>query len=249
MFAVIAHPPLASQYSGCIYDRFSLFSGFMMFNSSSLRSNPKINRAIVFLFASLGLLLMSSPALAHHPFGGKTPTNFFEGFLSGLGHPVVGIDHLTFTIAIGLLAATLGLRGLAIPIAFVIAAVAGTGFHLASVDLPALEIIISASVLLFGIFLARKSVPNLVLATLGAAVAGIFHGYAYGEAIIGAEMNPLVAYLVGFTFIQLAIALIAYTIGQFTIKTVSEPPNLSLRFAGFTICGIGAAFLASSVLG
>lgn len=220
-----------------------------MLRSYDFRSNLKLNRTIVFLLASVGLFSIASPAFAHHPFGGKTPTNFFEGFLSGLGHPVVGIDHLTFTIAIGLLAATLGLRGLAIPVAFVLTAMAGTGFHLASIDLPALEIIISASVLLFGILLARKGLPNLVLAIIAAAVAGIFHGYAYGEAIIGAEMNPLVAYLAGFTFIQLAIALIAYSIAQFALKTISEPPNLSLRFAGFTICGIGAAFLASSVLG
>ncbi|MDY6936412.1 MAG: HupE/UreJ family protein [Cyanobacteriota bacterium] len=224
-----------------------------MLSFSSVRSNRTIARKSRLSIASLGLFLfwffVAGPAFAHHPFGGKTPSNFVEGFFSGLGHPVVGIDHLTFVVAIGLLAATLGRRGLAIPVAFVLTATLGTGIHLMEVDLPALEIVISASVLGFGILLARQSLPNFALAVLGAAIAGIFHGYAYGEAIVGAEMNPLVAYLAGFTFIQLAIAFIAYAIGQFALKKVADRPSLALRFAGFTICGIGAAFLASFILG
>jgi len=33
-------------------------------------------------------------------------------------------------------------------------------------------------------------------------IAGIFHGYAYGESIIGARVAALVAYLIGFTVIH-----------------------------------------------
>ena len=64
------------------------------------------------------LLVVASPAAAHHPLGGGVPSNFFEGFLSGLAHPVIGFDHLAFIVAIGLVAA-LKPQGWLMPIAFV----------------------------------------------------------------------------------------------------------------------------------
>ncbi|NJP10683.1 MAG: HupE/UreJ family protein [Leptolyngbyaceae cyanobacterium RU_5_1] len=195
-------------------------------------------------FAGLGALLMATPASAHHAIGGKLPTNFVEGFLSGLAHPVVGLDHFAFVVAVGLLAVTKR-QGIWIPIAFVLTALVGTGIHLFSVDLPAAEILIAASVVIFGILLALPSSPNLLLMIGLGAIAGLFHGYAYGEAIVGAEMNPLVAYLAGFTLIQLVIALLAFKVSKWTLKQLTETTPLPLRFAGFTICGAGVAFLMS----
>ncbi|MFP3326398.1 HupE/UreJ family protein, partial [Planococcus sp. SIMBA_160] len=73
-----------------------------------------------------------------HPFGGETPNTFITGFLSGLGHPVVGLDHLTFVIGSGLVA--IGLQwGLIVPIAFLATALLGTSFHLMGFDMPLLE--------------------------------------------------------------------------------------------------------------
>ena len=45
-------------------------------------------------------LFTTASASAHHVMGGKTPTTFVDGFLSGLGHPVIGPDHLAFLLAI-----------------------------------------------------------------------------------------------------------------------------------------------------
>lgn len=199
-----------------------------------------VNLSSVATLASV--LLAASPAFAHHAFGGKTPVNFFEGFLSGLAHPVIGFDHLAFVVAVGLLAVSR--KNILIPISFVVAALLGTGLHVASWDLPIREVVISASVLGFGVLLAvRNAVPVWALGTL-AAIAGVFHGYAYGEAIVGAQMNPLLAYLLGFTAIQLAISLGVYRLGKVALSRSSLP----LQFAGFTICGIGMAFLASSAM-
>ena len=41
---------------------------------------------------------------AHHPTGGNTPDTFSSGLLSGLAHPIIGIDHLIFLILLGILA-------------------------------------------------------------------------------------------------------------------------------------------------
>ena len=65
------------------------------------------------------LLVVASPASAHHPMGGKMPSTFFEGFLSGLAHPLIGVDHLAFIVAVGLFAA-IKPQGILIPIFFVL---------------------------------------------------------------------------------------------------------------------------------
>jgi urease accessory protein len=217
---------------------------------SKLR-NFQLNSSIaVGLLLSLSLILAPAPASAHHAFGGETPSNWLEGFLSGVAHPVIGLDHFTFVVAIGLFAALKGsTAGFFIPFSFILATLSGTGLHLLNVNLPIPEVVIYASVLAFGILLTQKNSPNLVGLISLSILAGIFHGYAYGEAIVGAQMTPLIAYLSGFALVQLIVSLIAYQIGRFTLQTIPNQPNLNLRFAGFTICGVGAAFLATTLLG
>lgn len=190
--------------------------------------------------------LSFSPILAHHPAGGMTPSNFVGGFLSGLGHPVIGVDHLAFIIAIGLIAPRWH-RGWLMPILFVATAIAGTMLHLRGADLPQAELWIAASVLIFGTFLALdRALPSILVMAL-AALAGLCHGYAYGEAIIGAEMNPLLAYLLGFSAIQLAIAAGVYAISK--RWQLNPAQSLNLRFSGFLITGLGLAFTSGVLLG
>jgi urease accessory protein len=179
--------------------------------------------------------------------GGEAPTNAVQGFLSGLGHPVIGVDHLAFVITAGLLAAVVG-RGLMVPLGFVLASMVGTGIHLMAVDLPAPEFFISASVLMFGALLAMKQQPHAGIVVGLAALAGLFHGYAYGEAVVGAGMDAVVAYLIGFAAIQGAIAVAAYALAK-RLAGSSEGGALNLRFAGFTLAGVGAAFFSGVFLG
>ncbi|HET9176699.1 MAG TPA: HupE/UreJ family protein, partial [Pseudolabrys sp.] len=54
--------------------------------------------------AGLGLLLLAHSATnasAHHVMGGRMPATFMDGFLSGLGHPIIGIDHFAAVVAVG----------------------------------------------------------------------------------------------------------------------------------------------------
>ena len=209
---------------------------------SNLR--PKI---IISSLVAITSLTLCFPAMAHHPFGGDSPTNAMEGFLSGIGHPVIGLDHLAFVITIGLLAAIFN-RGLLIPVAFVLASLLGTGIHLSNLNLPAPEFFIASSVLVFGLLLAAKNSLPAGAMILLASMAGMFHGYAYGEAIVGAEMSSLVAYLIGFSAIQMFISMSAYLLAKH-LGASSEVKPLNLRFAGFTLSGIGVAFLSATVLG
>ncbi len=218
-----------------------------LFKSIDNKSNLVVSGLII-AFVSAILILGIEPAYAHHPMGGATPANFSQGLLSGLAHPIIGLDHLVFVIAIGLLAKLKDRLGLVIPVTFVMATVAGTVIHLMSFNLPVPELIISGSVLAAGVFLARKNPTNLGLLLSLSAIAGLFHGYAYGEAIIGAENTPLFAYLLGFMLIQLVVSAIAFYLGKLILKPVKETSSLSLRFAGFLISGIGIAFFSTALL-
>jgi urease accessory protein len=201
---------------------------------------------ISLILTCIGLLSAATQAMAHHPTGGKTPDNFFTGFLSGLAHPIIGLDHLAFIVAIGLLSVGFS-TGALVPLGFVFTALAGTGIHLLQIDLPASEIVIAASAIAFGTMLLTQKRPNLpILATL-ASFAGFYHGYAYGESIIGASMLPLFAYLLGFSLVQYGIALLALLIGNWTRQKFTTPTISPIQIAGFVICSIGMVFLTTSL--
>ncbi|MDJ0597058.1 MAG: HupE/UreJ family protein [Pleurocapsa sp. MO_226.B13] len=217
----------------------------------SLKQNSYLGK-LSLIAAIIALeLLISPPAFAHHPLDGRLPANFFEGIMSGFGHPVIGLDHLAFIVASGLIA--LGITsGILIPVAFVIAMGIGAGIHLAAIDLPLPEIIIAASVLVFGVLLVlkgkqRQNSNYTFIVSLLAALAGLFHGFAYGEGIFGAEPTPLIAYLIGFILIQLAIALGTYILASQAIKTI--PAKYLTRFVGGAIAAIGIVFLSSAIVG
>ena len=152
------------------------------------------------------MLLSPVAAHAHHAMDGRTPATFAEGLLSGLGHPVIGLDHLAAVAAIGLIA-SLSPHRVKLIAAFFVSMVCGVGLHVARLDLPLSEAGIALSLVAFGWLLIRASVTPAVPAALVAAAAGALHGYAYGESIVGAEATPLGAYLLGLLVVQAAIAL------------------------------------------
>ena len=206
------------------------------------------------------VLLNPTVVLAHHAMGGTLPSNAIEGFISGLAHPVIGLDHLLFVIAVGLLAVVMNRfnRGLMIPVGFILTSLIGTGVHLLGIDLPLPEVMVSASVVLFGGLLALKHQPKHVIVSTLAVLAGLFHGYAYGEAIVGAEMSPLVAYMMGFGMVQLAIAVGTFALGNVlfnrpiaakqALQSLRFSPQFVLRFVGFVICGMGTALFATALI-
>jgi urease accessory protein len=193
----------------------------------------------------LVLALSVAPALAHHLEGGKMPASFGSGLLSGIGHPVIGLDHFAFMAGVGIAAAFLP-RGIIAVLAFVAATLAGCALHLQAVTLPGAEIAVAASVFLVGaVIMSGRALPTYIAALLF-AVAGMFHGYAYGESIFGAEQTPLAAYLLGFVAIQTLVAASFMTAFRVLASTrISSLP--SARLAGAMIAGIGLAFLVQNV--
>jgi urease accessory protein len=186
-------------------------------------------------------MAIAAPAFAHHLMGGRLPATWSEGLLSGLGHPVIGLDHLAAIVAVGLLAAALD-RGILLPLAFVVASSVGAVLHVMAVGVPFSEGAVALSVIVLGALLLRGgALPAGALAGLF-AVAGLFHGYAFGESIFGAEPAPLAAYFIGFTIVQYAIATAALLIA----RRFGEPARRAL-VPGGAIGAVGIVFLGLAI--
>jgi len=189
-----------------------------------------------------GLALSAGAALAHHPIGGATPDNFLHGLLSGLGHPLIGVDHLAFVIAVGIACALSGTR-LLVPALFILATIGGCLLRTASgVTLPFGEFVIAASVLVAGAMVMSGQRINQRVYGLVFVVAGLFHGGAYAEAIVGAEATPLGAYLAGFAIVQFAVIAAAYLMTKMA-ERASAGMAVQPRLAGAMVAGVGLTFL------
>lgn len=190
------------------------------------------------------LALTPLPALAHHPMGGTTPATLWQAFASGIGHPVIGLDHLAFLLAAGVLAATLPAGvGLVAMLAFVVGGFAGSLVHIAGVGLGPVEVVVSLSVLAAGLALLWHRIPARLL-PVAFAVAGLFHGHAFAEAIIGAEQGPLVVYLAALALTQATIGLGAMLLAR---RFAAGLPRLR-QATGVCAALAGGLFLAAALV-
>jgi urease accessory protein len=176
------------------------------------------------------MMMITQPAWAHHPMDGKLPQTFLQGLLSGFGHPVIGVDHLAAIVGIGILAALAG-RSAAVVLAFSVAVIAGVGLHLSKLNLPAGELLVGLTTLLIGALVIARQSMGAGLAALLFAIAGLVHGYALGESIVGAEASPLVAYLLGLLIMQTAIGVVVYA----AVRSLARWPA---RATGLTVAGV-----------
>lgn len=159
---------------------------------------------------ALASWLVACPVLAHHPMGGAVPATFMEGLLSGLGHPVIEIDHLLFLLAAGLAAALARMapaRAAALLFAYAAAGAVGTAWQAYGNALPGAELAVPATLLVVALWAWTRHLPGHAAGLLASAAAGLVHGYAYGEAVIGAEATPLASYLCGLAMVQALLML------------------------------------------
>jgi urease accessory protein len=177
--------------------------------------------------------------------GKAVPSTALEGLLSGLAHPVIGLDHFLFVLALGAVVYFFGQRVRNIGV-FLAAALIGTVLHVQQATLPGAELWVGASLLVLGLALLAAA-PALKgwAATAFFACAGIVHGYAYGESIVGAEQAPLLAYLVGFTAIQFAVALAGFAAAGYADR--SRRSGLALNTMGAAASVAGVAFMLLAI--
>jgi urease accessory protein len=171
----------------------------------------------------------------------KMPVSFMDGLLSGLGHPIIGLDHLAAVIAVGCLAAGQRQGALAV-IGYVVAIVIGAAAHIGEATVAGAETFVALSVIALGLVLLRARPLRLDIALALFAFVGLVHGYALGESIAGAQAAPLYAYLIGLALIQSAIALAAMQVARMLAARAALDPTMS-RLLGAAVIAVGLGVL------
>lgn len=200
-------------------------------------------RMLVLALTALGLT--TSQALAHHALGGSVPISFQAGLMSGLAHPIINFDHFAFVVAIGIFTAVAQGSAL-LPVLFVLGTVAGCLACAQGLQVPNVTMLVPVSVAIAGASLAlgRNRIGWMDLGLL--SLAGLLHGLAYAQSIVGGQNNSLVGYLIGFAVVQSLIALAAMWSAY--AFWCGDRLYANARVAGGVIAGIGLTLLAQSGL-
>ncbi|MES2192710.1 MAG: HupE/UreJ family protein [Pseudomonadota bacterium] len=135
------------------------------------------------LFAAAAALPVA--AMAHTGVDGHAHPGFITGFM----HPLTGFDHLAVMVAVGLWSALAARRAgpelLWGPLGFAVMLMLGAVMGLAGVQIPAVEPMIAASLLVTGLLvITRWRIPGIAAALL-VGVFAVFHGLAHGYELAG----------------------------------------------------------------
>ena len=188
----------------------------------------KTERCVI--FSSL-LLMLSLPAQAH------TGAGTVHGFVDGLLHPLMGIDHLLVMLAIGLWAVMLGGRALwLLPVSFLLMMAAGAGLQLAGFTFNSAETWVAFSVLVSGLLVWRNYHISSGLAVALAGGFALIHGFVHASELqSGADAS---AYAAGFLFTTVllhVIGIAAGLSGMSRLKVISTGFGLLCAIVGTTL--------------
>jgi urease accessory protein len=184
-------------------------------------------RAAAFTFA-----FVATPALAHSGHGESS-------FMTGLLHPLFGLDHVIAMVAVGLWGAVLGRPALyVLPIVFPLVMVVGGMMGMNGIALPYVEPGIAASAIALGLMVALMARPPLWVASLMVGVFALFHGHAHGaELPTGMGAAP---YVLGFIAGTAALHGVGIGLG---VLFGSKAGVMVTRAIGALITVAGAAFM------
>lgn len=181
-------------------------------------------------FALLALAGLTPFLVQAHHLPGES-----NGFASGLGHPIHGLDHVLAMVAVGLWAAQLGGRAVwLVPAAFVILMTVGGALGMAGIHLPMVETGILTSVLVLGVLIAAAKRLPLVASMAVVGIFALFHGFAHG-----AEMpvsSSAFSYGLGFVLATALLHAAGVGLGLAMRKRATLP---MIRFAGAAITVAG----------
>lgn len=188
-----------------------------------------LQKNFAFAFA---LLLSPALAFAH-------PGHDHAGVMSGITHPILGLDHLLAMLAVGLWASQQqGKAWLALPLTFVATMLIGGLLGFAGIELPLMETGIAGSVLALGLLVALAVRPPLPLAAGLTALFALSHGMAHGLELpeLASPWGYAVGFIVATAFLHAAGYLVARNLPQAAAPLV--------RIAGAASALTGAWLLA-----
>lgn len=178
------------------------------------------------------LLLAAAPASAHHLmelFHQQQPTPL-AGLLSGLGHPLLGPDHLLFLLALALVGLQRSSRWM---LSLLALGLLGSLVGLMTPQLPGAELLVALTLVVEGLVVVGRLPAALLVPSFA------LHGYVLSAAVIGWEPTAIGAYLVGLLLSQGTLLLLSLGVMRQTAMALA--PSTRLLLAG-SLMGIGAAF-------
>ncbi len=181
----------------------------------------------------LCVLALATPAFAH------SETGTTAGFLTGVLHPVSGLDHVLAMIAVGLWGAQLGAPAIwLLPVTFPLVMALGGMLGLLGMPLPGVELGIAASAILLGAAVMTERRPPLFVATALVGLFAVFHGHAHGTELPPGESGLL--YSLGFVVATGCLHAIGIAIGSIHRWPAGR---VALRIAGGGVGIAGVFFL------
>lgn len=188
---------------------------------------------------ALSIATLATPALAHP----GADAGLHHGLVAGFMHPLTGLDHLAAMLAVGLWSALLARRSselLTAPLAFVAMLLIGAALGLAGLQLPAVEPMIAASVLVLGLLvLTQKRLPAAAAAAL-VGVFAAFHGIAHGHELAGESGAALT--LLG----MVAATALLHAAGIGLGHALRQAPRWLPRLAGGAVALLGLALIGGA---
>jgi urease accessory protein len=180
---------------------------------------------------------LCAAALAHEETGQAA------GLVSGLSHPVSGLDHVVAMIAVGLWGAVLGPPAIwVLPVAFPLVMALGGLMGLLGLPLPGVEIGIALSAIVLGALVLAEVRPPLWLAALLVAAFAVFHGHAHGREL--PEGTSALLYSLGFVIATGLLHGVGILLG---VAHQWEAGRRLVRAAGGGVALVGVFFLWRSV--
>lgn len=189
------------------------------------------------IVSALMVVADATPALAHADVPGGV------GFVTGLLHPISGLDHVVAMIAVGLWGAQLGRPAVwLLPVIFPIVMAAGGFLALVGVGLPSVEVGIALSALVLGLMVVLEARPALAVTVAIVGGFAIFHGHAHGTELPDGE--SALAYSIGFVIATGCLHALGVLLG---LANVSPVGRACVRFAGGGVAFAGVVFLVRAV--
>ena len=181
------------------------------------------------------LLILPSFVFAHHPLNGGLMDTFYDGLLSGIGHPILGLDHLIFIIGVGLIS-FISRKFINFSFAFIGGTFLGLFSIIFGLYLPFYEIIISCSLLLLGYLILKGKNPAFKGFLF--IFFGVFHGWAYGAIMLDRpeiNLSVILGYSIGLFLTQLLIVILGFQFFKFLTKLKSNNFGITPTFSGIMI--------------
>ena len=167
-------------------------------------------------------LLAAAPAASAHTGAGAhlhAGDGAMQALMAGLSHPIAGLDHLLAMLALGL------------------------ALTQTPLELPAVEPMVAASLLAFGLLLVAQRRLPVALAMVLAGAFALFHGYAHGEVFPHALPAAVFwAYMAGMVATTLVLHALGVAFGR--AMRGGTASAWAARLAGVAAMGYGAAALA-----